>query len=205
MENMDKVTHIESSDNVNEARFPIQNWNIFHIIPFHNECFRASRLMQIRSIKALLSRTCLKQHVSSFLSTVLRELDLWSCMLSPVSAEVCRVWVAFRSSSSEWMIKCETGREAGAPSGCLISRSRSFTPNQSWPGPQGLLGLSREGLTHTDSFMRLFEVLSQSVWVTHLPVCPAARAANSHRNSHASFWSVFTFNFQIRVLLMLHQ
>ncbi len=95
------------------------------------------------------------------------------------------------------MIKCETGREAGAPSGCWSLDSRSFTPNQSWPGPQGLLGLSREGLTHTDSFMRRCEVLSQVGVSNSSTCCPAARAANSHRNSHAFLWSVFTFTFRL--------
>lgn len=157
--------------------------------------------------RSVLSRTCLKQHVSSFLSTVLRELDLWSCMLSPVSAEVCRVWLVFRSSSSEWMIKCETGREAGAPSGCLISRSLA-------PLHQINRGLDRRACW--DCAARAWRTLTLSwgclkimresvMWVTPLSVCPAAHAANSHRNSHASFWSVFTFNFQIRVLLMSHQ
>lgn len=30
------------------------------------------------------------------------------CIVSPVSAEVCQVWIAFGGSSSERMMKCET-------------------------------------------------------------------------------------------------
>lgn len=131
-----------------------------------------------------------------------------SCLMSALKFAVSGLRLA-AAHRNEWLSVKRDGRQVLPPAAWSLAHSLLYTKSiAAWTaGPAGIepRGPDAHWLFHEAVWSLKHREERVGLWVTHLPVCPGAVTANFLVNSHVSFWSVFTFNFQIRVLLMLHQ